>query len=205
MRDGITRSDPTLATHRLAIGLDPTSDDKLIERIGAGDKLAMQILFGRYQVRVYRFILRSVSNAPVAEDITSDVFLSIWRHADRFQARSTVSTWLLAIARHKAFSELRRRREAQIDVTQVELEDPADDPETAFQKKDRGETLRHCLMQLPPDQREILDLTYYHEKSVEEVAEIVGVPRNTVKTRMFRARRRLSEMLAGAGVVSVSA
>jgi RNA polymerase sigma-70 factor (ECF subfamily) len=205
MRNSIARPHSPFAANQAAIGVDATSDDRLIEWIGAGNKLAMEILFGRYQVRVYRFILRSVDNAAVAEDLTSDVFLSVWRQADRFEARSTVSTWLLAIARHKAISELRRRRDEQIDVSQVELQDPADDPETAFQKKDRGEALRHCLMQLSPDQREIIDLTYYHEKSVEEVAEIIGIPRNTVKTRMFRARRRLSEMLEGAGLVSVSA
>jgi RNA polymerase sigma-70 factor (ECF subfamily) len=205
MHTGIAQSHSTTGTRRPPIAIDTTSDDRLIEWIGEGNKLAMQVLFARYHVRVYRFILRSVGNASVAEDITSDVFLSVWRQAARFQARSTVSTWLLAIARNKAISELRRRREEQIDISAIELEDPSDDPEIAFQKKDRGETVRHCLMQLSPEQREIIDLAYYHGKSVEEVAEIIGIPRNTVKTRMFRARRRLSEMLEDAGVVSATA
>jgi RNA polymerase sigma-70 factor, ECF subfamily len=204
MHNGLAQSHLTTAPRRPAIATDPTSDDRLIEWIGQGNKLAMQVLFARYHVRVYRFILRSVGNASVAEDITSDVFLSVWRQAGRFQARSSVSTWLLAIARHKAISELRRRREEQIDISEIEMEDPADDPEIAFQKKDRGETIRHCLMQLTPEQREIIDLAYYHGKSVEEVAEIIGIPRNTVKTRMFRARKRLSEVLEGAGVVSAA-
>src|SRR5262245_60014811 len=201
MHNGIAQSHSTTATLRPVSAIDTTSDDRLVEWIGTGNKLAMQVLFARYHVRVYRFILRSIGNASVAEDLTSDVFLSVRRQAGRFQARSTVSTWLLAIARHKAISELRRRREEQIDISEIELEDPSDDPEIAFQKKDWGETIRHCLMQLSAEQREIIDLTYYHGKSVEEVAEIIGIPRNTVKTRMFRARRRLSEMLEGAGVV----
>jgi RNA polymerase sigma-70 factor (ECF subfamily) len=204
MHNGLAQSHLTTAPRRPAIAIDTTSDDRLIEWIGQGNKLAMQVLFARYHVRVYRFILRSIGNASVAEDLTSEVFLSVWRQADRFQARSTVSTWLLAIARHKAISELRRRREEQIDISEIELEDPADDPEIAFQKKDRRETIRHCLMQLSPEQREIIDLAYYHGKSVEEVAEIIGIPRNTVKTRMFRARKRLSEMLEGVGVVSAA-
>ena len=205
MHTGTAQYHSTTAMRRPPTSIDATSDDRLIEWIGGGNKLAMQVLFARYHVRVYRFILRSVGNAAVAEDLTSDVFLSVWRQAGRFQARSTVSTWLLAIARHKAISELRRRREEQIDISAIELEDPSDDPEIAFQKKDRGETVRHCLMQLSPEQREIIDLAYYHGKSVEEVAEIIGIPRNTVKTRMFRARRRLSEMLEVAGVVSATA
>jgi RNA polymerase sigma-70 factor (ECF subfamily) len=204
MHSGLAQSHLTTAPRRPAIAIDATSDIRLIEWIGQGNNLAMQVLFARYHVRVYRFILRSIGNASVAEDLTSEVFLSVWRQAGRFQARSTVSTWLLAIARHKAISELRRRREEQIDISEVEREDPADNPEIAFQKKDRGETIRHCLMQLSPEQREIIDLAYYHGKSVEEVAEIIGIPRNTVKTRMFRARKRLSEMLEDAGVVSAA-
>ena len=128
----------------------------------------------------------------------------MWRQANRFQARSTVSTWLLAIARHKAISELRRRREEQIDVTRSSLKTRPTIRKSPSRRRTDGETLRHCLMQLSQEQREIIDLAYYHGKSVEEVAEIIGIPRNTVKTRMFRARRRLSEMLEVAGVVSAA-
>ena len=75
-----------------------------------------------------------------------------------------------------------------------------DTPEVALQKKDTGEVLRQCLAKLSPDHREIIDLVYYHEKSVEEVAEIVDIPENTVKTRMFYARKKLAELLKQAGV-----
>ena len=80
------------------------------------------------------------------------------------------------------------------------IEDPADDPETVIQKKDKGAALRECLTKLSAEHREVIDLVYYHEKSVEEVAEIVGIPENTVKTRMFYARKRLSELLKAAGI-----
>ena len=80
------------------------------------------------------------------------------------------------------------------------IEDPADDPETAIQKKDKSEILRKCLTSLSPEHREIVDLVYYHERSVEEVAEIVGIPENTVKTRMFYARKKLATLLQAAGI-----
>jgi len=181
--------------------MQATSDEALIGRIAAGDKLAMQVLFARHHVRVYRFVLRLVRNQTLAEDLISEVFLDVWRQAGKFEARSTVSTWLLAIARFKALSSLRKRSEEELDdEAAAAIEDPGDDPEVAVQKKDKSEVLRKAIAQLSPEHREIIDLVYYHEKSVEEVAEIVGIPENTVKTRMFYARKRLSELLKAAGV-----
>jgi RNA polymerase sigma-70 factor (ECF subfamily) len=181
--------------------MQATSDEALIGRIATGDKVAMQVLFARHHVRVYRFVLRLVRDQTQAEDLISEVFLDVWRQAGRFEARSAVSTWLLAIARYKALSALRRRPDEELDEeTAAAIEDPGDDPETALEKKDKGEILRKCLTALSPEHREIIDLVYYHEKSVEEVAEIVGIPENTVKTRMFYARKRLSELLKAAGV-----
>jgi RNA polymerase sigma-70 factor (ECF subfamily) len=107
----------------------------------------------------------------------------------------------LAIARYKALSALRRRPDEALDEeAAAAIEDPGDNPEVALEKKDKGEILRECLTALSPEHREIIDLVYYHEKSVEEVAEIVGIPENTVKTRMFYARKRLAELLKAAGV-----
>ncbi len=181
--------------------MQATSDEALIGRIASGDKVAMQVLFARHHVRVYRFVLRLVRDQTKAEDLISEVFLDVWRQAGKFEARSAVSTWLLAIARYKALSALRRRPDEELDdEAAAAIEDPGDDPETALTKKDKGEILRKCLTALSPEHREIIDLVYYHEKSVEEVAEIVGIPGNTVKTRMFYARKRLSELLKAAGV-----
>lgn len=181
--------------------MQTTSDEVLIGRIANGDRLAMQVLFARHHVRVYRFVLRLVNNPTTAEDLISEVFLDVWRQAGRFEARSQVSTWLLAIARFKALSALRKRPEAELDEDMVaSIEDTSDTPEAALQKKDKGEILRECLKSLSAEHREIIDLVYYHEKSIEEVAELVGIPENTVKTRMFYARKKLSELLKAAGV-----
>ncbi len=181
--------------------MQATPDEILIQRIARGDKLAMQVLFARHHVRIYRFVLRLVRNETAAEDLISEVFLDVWRQAGKFEARSAVSTWLLAIARFKALSSLRKRSEEELDEeTAAAIEDAGDSPEAAVQKKDTSEILRRSLAKLSPEHREIIDLVYYHEKSIEEVAKIVGIPENTVKTRMFYARKRLAELLKAAGV-----
>src|SRR4029078_8363950 len=103
-----------------------TSDEALIGLIADGDKRAMQVLYGRHNVRVYRFIVRLTGNASLAEDLVSEVFLDVWRHADAFEAECPGSTWLLAIARYKALSALRRRSDEQLDdVMAATIEDPS--------------------------------------------------------------------------------
>jgi len=181
--------------------MQTTSDEVLIARIAGGDRLAMQVLFARHHVRVYRFVLRLVRNEATAEDLISDVFLDVWRQAGKFEGRSAVSTWMLSIARFKALSALRRRPEQELDdETAEQIEDQSDDPEVALAKKDKAAVLRKALSKLSAEHREIVDLVYYHEKSVEEVAGIVGIPEATVKTRMFYARKKLSELLKEQGI-----
>jgi RNA polymerase sigma-70 factor (ECF subfamily) len=181
-----------------------SSDEALVAKVAAGNRLAMHALFARHYTRVYRFVLRLIGNEAVAEDVTSEAFLCVWQQADRFEARSTFATWLLAIARNKAMTELRHRRDAFPDEEQDEAADPTDDPEATYAAKHRGAVLRGCLARLSREHRAIIDLVYYHEKSVQEVAEIMDIPRNTVKTRMFYARRKLSQLLATRGVAQAA-
>src|SRR6266576_731128 len=125
---------------------ETSSDEILVERIAAGNKLAMQALFARHRTSVYRWLLRFVSNETLAEDLLSEVFLGVWRQAARFECRSSVSTWLLWIARHKALSARRRRTDAELDEKiEATVADPADGPEVALQEKDRDELLRRAL------------------------------------------------------------
>jgi RNA polymerase sigma-70 factor, ECF subfamily len=183
------------------IATQQSADPELLDRIADGDKLAMQALFMRHNVRVYRFALRLVGDEAFAEDLVNEVFLAVWRNACRFEGNSQVSTWILAIARLKALSSLRQRKDDALnDVEAAAIPDMTDDPEIAMQKTDRGAILRECMSHLSQNHREIIDLFYYHEKSVDEVAEIVGVPRNTVKTRMFHARKHMSVLLQQAGI-----
>jgi RNA polymerase sigma-70 factor, ECF subfamily len=184
-----------------ALPMQTPSDEVLIGRIAAGDRLAMQVLFARHHVKVYRFVLRLVRDESAAEDLISDVFFEVWRQAGKFEGRSAVSTWMLSIARFKALSALRRRTEEPLDQEAADaIADDTDDPETALAKKDNGAALRECFDKLSAEQREIIDLVYYHEKSVAEVAAIVGIPEATVKTRMFYARKKLAELLHKRGI-----
>jgi RNA polymerase sigma-70 factor, ECF subfamily len=175
---------------------ETSTDEMLIQRIADGDRLAMQVLFARHRTPVYRWLLRLVSHEALAEDLLSEVFLDVWRQAGRFEARSSVSTWLMSIARFKALSARRRRAEAPLDETiESTVADQADDPEAALQKKNREELLRAALTRLSPDHRAVIDLVYYHGKSVDDVAQILDVPAATVKTRMFYARKKLATLV----------
>jgi len=191
---------PAIAAHLRLGPFQVTSDVALIGRIAAGDKVAMQVLFVRHNVRVFRFVLGRVKDRSGAEDLVSEIFLEVWRQAHRFEARAAVSTWLLAIARHKATSMQRRfNAHDELDAA-LAIEDPSVSPQVAAEIKDRDAILRDCLAKLSPNHREVLELAYYHEEPVEAVAKIVGVPLNTVKTRMYYARKHLATLLLQGGV-----
>ena len=194
-----TRRRSGAAPSAWAATLGTSSDEALIKRIADRDQLAMRTLFARYRVALYRWLLRLVSDTATAEDLLSEVFLDVWRHAAVFEGRSSVSTWLLAIARNKAISARRRRPDVELnDELTSTLADPADDPELVLEKKDREEVLRRSVAQLSHGHAEIIDLVYYHGKSVNEVAEVMGLNAATVKTRMFYARKKLAELAAAA-------
>jgi RNA polymerase sigma-70 factor (ECF subfamily) len=152
-------------------------------------------------VRVFRYAARLTGDVALAEDIMVDVFSAVWRSAHNFEPASQVSTWLLSIAHHKAVSEIRRRAKTRIgnDKTSVVV-DGAHDPELTVAQNSRSEIIRTCLMQLPVAQREIIDLVYYQERSIRDVAQIVGIAEGAVKSRMINARGRLAELLQAAGI-----
>jgi RNA polymerase sigma-70 factor (ECF subfamily) len=176
-------------------------DEELLKRIAGRDEPALRLLFGRYRVAVFRFLVRRVRIEAVAEELTNEVFVEVWRHAGNYEGRSSVTTWILSIARNRAASLLRKRRDEALDDEQAAaVPDDADDPEVTAQKGDKAAAIRRCMDRLSAEHREIVDLVYYHEMSVAEVAEIVRIPEATVKTRMFYARKKLSELLREAGV-----
>jgi len=166
-----------------------TSDEALINAIAVGDQHAMHVLYVRHNVRVYRFVLRLTNDSSLSEDLVSDVFLDVWRRANGFKGKSQVSTWLLAIARNKALSAMRARLDEQLDDEMATaIVDPADDAETVVNKWDRSAIVQRCLSQLSPPHREVIDLVYYHEKSIDEVARIVRAPENTKDAYVLRAK-----------------
>lgn len=182
------------------VAADPRSDRELVAKVAAGDRAAIRLLFMRHHARVYRFVARQTGSESMADDIANEVFLELWRQAPGFEGRSEVSTWLLGIARFKALSALRKRKEAWIDDEQAAaVADDADSPEVATMKEDKGAALRRMVDALPEEHRTVVDLAYYHGRAVSEIAAILDIPEATVKTRMFYARKKLGEALKAAG------
>jgi RNA polymerase sigma-70 factor, ECF subfamily len=177
------------------------SDASFLLLIAQGDRRAMHMLFARYKARVYRYALRLTKDDAVAQDLVNEVFLAVWRRSARFEGRSQVCTWLFAIAGNLAATALKRRPLESLERGVADsVPDVADDPEVATGKLQEKSILANCLSKLSPLHREIIDLIYYHDKSVTEVAEIIGVPRSTVKTRMFYARNEIAGLLRECGL-----
>jgi RNA polymerase sigma-70 factor (ECF subfamily) len=177
------------------------SDEVLIRSMADGDKRAFKALYARHHVRVFRFVLRFAGNESIAEEVVNEVFLEAWRHAQDFKGTSQVGTWLLSIARFKTISERRRRSESQLDESvAAAIEDPSDTPAASMEKHERSDILGECLAKLTPIHREVINLIYYQGKKIEEVAQSVGAPISTIKTRMHYARNRMADLLAEAGV-----
>lgn len=178
-------------------------DDHLqMERIKSGDKNAVGVLYTRHHKRVFHFVMRFVNQSDLAEDVTNDVFIEIWQKANNYEGRSKVSSWILGIARYKALSEVRKKSHSaktSDDVLET-FADDADTPELTAQKVDKAAALKRCIAKLSADHRTILDLVYYHEKSIAEIASILDIPQNTVKTRTFHARKLLSAQMKSYGL-----
>jgi RNA polymerase sigma-70 factor (ECF subfamily) len=173
-----------------------------IRKIAAGDRTAFEELFHAYKRRLMGYAYRMTGDAARAEEITSDVLVEVWNSAGRFQGRSSVSTWVFGIAHHKVVDELRRRGGQGVQVEVPEnLIDPERDPEDRTIEKDRNARLRRVLQQLTHEHREVLEMTFFQGRSVEDIAGILGCPAGTVKTRMFYARKKLRELLEAANLM----
>jgi RNA polymerase sigma-70 factor (ECF subfamily) len=173
----------------------------LVEKVAGGDHVAFRWLFRRFQRPVHAYLSRLVRLPHIADELMNETMLELWRGAARFGGRSTVSTWLFGIARHKAIDHLRRMRNGDLGEDMLaEVPDPSPSPEDSLEKATLGELVGRLMNQLSAEHREVLHLAYREEMSVEEIAGVVDCPVNTVKTRMFYARKRLKTLLAESGV-----
>jgi RNA polymerase sigma-70 factor, ECF subfamily len=182
--------------------MDQIAEDRaLIARIAAREQAAFKALLVQHQVRIYRYLARRLRNDALAEELTNEVFTEVWLHADRYEGRANASSWLLGIAHNRMVSSLRKRREEPWDEDKAgAIVDTGDDPETTAQKADKGKVIKNCIAKLSAAHREIIDLVYYHELSISEISSQLGIPEATVKTRMFYARKQLSDVLKAAGI-----
>jgi RNA polymerase sigma-70 factor (ECF subfamily) len=173
----------------------------LVEKVASGDRAAFRWLFLRFQRPIHTYLVRLIRAPHIADELMSETMMELWRGAGRFGGRSTVSTWLFGIARHKAIDYLRRMRETALDEeTMGGIPDPAPGPEDSAVKASLAGLVGRLMERLSVEHREVLHLAYREEMSVEEIAALVGCPTNTVKTRMFYARKRMRELLVEAGV-----
>jgi RNA polymerase sigma-70 factor, ECF subfamily len=172
------------------------SDIEVLKQVANGDQRGLETLYNRHSGRTFKFLLRLTENRSAAEDLTHDVFLEVWKSAKRFEGRSSVATWIFSIARYKALDAGRKQRA----LTEHDLPThPEPSPEAEAMQASSSDYMRACMMALSQEHREIIDLVYFHEKSVKEVSEILDIPEATVKTRMFYARKKLKEMLQAQG------
>lgn len=175
-----------------------TREWECIRQIARGDRRAFERLYREYAPRVFRFAFRMIHDRTKAEEVTNDVMLEVWKGAERFEGRSTPSTWILGIARHRTLNAVRGKTlhlTALDDAAEVADEAPA--PEAGIDQLAVTQRLRVALAQLPPEQREVVEMTYLEGMSYKQIAEIAHCPENTVKTRMFHAKRKLEPLLAG--------
>ncbi|MFK7913599.1 MAG: sigma-70 family RNA polymerase sigma factor [Pseudomonadales bacterium] len=176
-------------------------DTQLMARVATGDQQAFKTLFERHGERVFRYAHRLINEVSKAEEVTNDVMLEVWKNAGRFEGRSRVSTWMIGIARNVALNAVRGKRIATVAIEQVpEPVDPhAGTDNIAAQQHQAGVSRlrRSALGSLSVEHRDVVELTFFHGFSYPEIAEIVGCPENTVKTRMFHAKRKLRRALGG--------
>lgn len=175
------------------MGYSNLSDEELVASCARGERAALSALYDRYATLVFSLVNRMLGRGMVAEEVTQDTFVLLWRRASQFAPeRGRVLPWLLTIARNRAIDELRRR---QTGPEQVELVDAADGYPGLEDLSLQRIQMRRALAQLPAAQREALELAYYGGMTQQEVAEYLGLPLGTIKTRMRIGLQRLRDLL----------
>jgi RNA polymerase sigma-70 factor (ECF subfamily) len=192
----------------------PDEEFSLLRRVADADRKAFETLYHLYYRRLFAYLFKLTRRGDLVEEVLNDVMFAVWTSAARFDGRSRPSTWIFGIAYHKALKALARQATATggsggrgtrgEEDGGREAEEPATEegPESLISRREVASTLGKALGTLSPEHRAVVELTYYYELSYGEIAEIVGCPVNTVKTRMFHARRRLRELLPALGLGS---
>ena len=173
------------------------ADLALLERIGRGDRAALRELHDSYHYVLLRFIQRITRSLELAQEGVNDVMLTVWRNSASFGGRSSVSTWIMGIAYHKALKALasRQRWSSRFGFRIDDFEDRSEIAVDPAEHRDLRETLAKALEALSPAQRAVVELTYFGGYSYDEIAVIMGCGVNTVKTRMFYARAKMRKAL----------
>ena len=185
----------------------PTSaaleDTILLEKIADGDRKAFQTLYIKYQPRLVKFCARLLKNdISIAADVADEALIEVWRSAGSFSGKSQPSTWIHAIARFRMIAYLRKNKEVLLDndSESLNLEDTALSAEDKIFINDRNNQLIEGLGKLSNKHREIIELVYFRELSIKDISAMLDISDNTVKTRMFYARKHLKSILTTIGI-----
>lgn len=178
-------------------GRDEAGPD-IFAAVAMGDQSAFERVYRLYANRVYHYVLTLVGDPTVAEDIVGETMIAVWRGAATFAGGSRPSTWIFGIARHKALDTLRRSGRRQREVGLDNAVDVPVQEETAFDsvhRKQMEAVTKRALAILSPEHQEVLRLVFYEELPYEEIARLLSIPHNTVKTRVFYAKQQLKRQL----------
>ncbi len=190
-------------TNTIAQGSPRGDDDvegselRLVRRVADGEPAAFDALYRLYHPRLARFLDRITRRQSVIDEVVDDTMLVVWKRAGSFNGRSKVSTWIFAIAYRKALKALKRWDEPIEDLSADAMIEAGPGPEAQVGAAEARVALLRALATLPLEQRSVVDLTYFHGIGYREIAQIIDCPVDTVKTRMFHARRKLRAQLAG--------
>ncbi|MCV2363455.1 sigma-70 family RNA polymerase sigma factor [Paucibacter sp. DJ1R-11] len=167
----------------------------LLDAIKGGRRAEFDVLYRIYHPRLWRFLLQMLRRPEAIEEVLNDTMLVVWQRADSFDGRSKLSTWIFGIAYRKALKAL-TRQDLPVDGDNVdEPMDPGPGPEQRLDLEQMRERLRAAMAELSLEHRTVVELCYFHDMAYAEIADVVRCPPETVKTRMFYARRRLRLLL----------
>ena len=169
----------------------------LIARIDARDVAAFEELYRLFHPRLVRFLLTIMHRPTIVEEALNDTMMVVWNKAGSYRGASRVSTWIFAIAYRQALKALRRQDLPVEDRDADTRISDAQGPEQALGLTQANHRLLAAMASLSPDHRAVIDLTYFHGLGTRDIAEVMGCPVDTVKTRMFHARRKLRGHLPG--------
>lgn len=186
----------TLPAKTKASGASNPDEVELLRRVAGKDRRAFDALYRVYHPRLSRFLDQLTHRAHLTEEVLNDTMLVVWRKAHTFNGTSQVSTWIFAIAYRKALKALKRLCDPLDPAIGDALLPPSDGPEFEVMRREAGARLRRALSALSVEHRAVVELTFYHGFAYREIAELVGCPVDTVKTRMFHARRKLKSLLS---------
>lgn len=173
------------------------AEQALLRRVAARELSAFNTLYRDYYPRLVRFLSRTVHRANLVDEILNDTMLVVWSRASSYNAQCKVSTWVFAIAFRKAMKALQRLDDPSEDSDTDSHASELPGPEVDLNRKQLTSRLRQAMDSLSFEHRAVVELTYFHGADYREIAQIVDCPVDTVKTRMFHARRRLKVWLAG--------